>query len=491
MVQSVKTWGGFNHKNRRVSIDRTKKGRYTLLDSPAKGFADVTTIETIFPNPRDYDQNVETLGVCKIESPVRNRDFIDDDERILVTENVKDLQRSTERLGVTPSFERAGPHRKIFHDPAWSRVGIVTAGGLCPGLNHVIKGLVEILSFDYGIRTIYGIRYGYAGLVPRHGHEPIMLDTDTVDTIHEQGGTLLGSSRGQQDIGEIVDTLSRMNINLLFCIGGDGSLRGARAIAEECKRRNLAVSVLGIPKTIDNDLHFVGRSFGFETAVGEATSIIQAAHTEAKGAFNGIGLVKLMGRDSGFIAAYAALANPVVNFCLIPELDFEMEGPHGLLAALERRFDRYKDHAVIVVAEGAGQRHIADEPERKDASGNILKKDIGDYLKQRITDHFKKAKKEASVKYFDPSYTIRSVPAKGTDAIRCYMLARNAVHAAMAGRTNCVVGNQNDWYTLVPIRLATIDRQKVNLNSDLWRAVLDATGQTIYFGGGTDGGARP
>ena len=447
-------------------------------------------MEKILSNPKDYSQNVEMLGVCKIESPVRNRDFIEDDERILVTENARNLQHATERLGATPSFERAGPHRKIFHDPAWSRVAIVTAGGLCPGLNHVIKGLVEILTFDYGIRSIFGIRYGYAGFIPRFGHEPLMLDTDNVDTIHEQGGTLLGSSRGQQDVGEIVDTLSRMNINLLFCIGGDGSLRGANAIAEECKRRSLAISVVGIPKTIDNDLHFVGRSFGFETAVGETTPIIQAAHTEAKGTPNGVGLVKLMGRDSGFITAYAALANPVVNFCLIPELDFEIDGPNGLLAALDRRFDSGKDHAVIVVAEGAGQRLIADEPERKDASGNILKKDIGEFLRQRITSHFKQTQREASVKYFDPSYTIRSVPAKGTDAIRCYMLARNAVHAAMAGRTNCVVGNQNDWYTLVPIRLATIDRQKVNLNSDLWRAVLESTRQTSWFSGNPADGAK-
>jgi 6-phosphofructokinase 1 len=444
----------------------------------------LTIIEKIFSEPTEYTLNVERLGECKIESPIRNRDFIEDDERILITENVTQLRLATERLGHTPSFERAGPHHKIFHDPSWSRVGIVTAGGLCPGLNHVIKGLVEILTCDYGIRTIYGIRYGYAGLIPRFGYEPLLLDTDTVDTIHENGGTILGSSRGQQDTGEIVDTLARMNINLLFCIGGDGSLRGARDISEECKRRRLAISVIGIPKTIDNDLHFVGRSFGFETAVCESTPIIQAAHTEAKGTFNGIGLVKLMGRDSGFIAAYATLANPVVNFCLIPELDFELDGAHGLLASLERRFDSGKDHAVVVVAEGAGQRHIADEPERRDASGNVLKKDIGEYLRQRITGHFKAAKREASVKYFDPSYTIRSVPAKGTDAIRCYMLARNAVHAAMAGRTNCVVGNQGDWYTLVPIRLATIERQKVNLNSDLWRAVLDLTGQTAYFAAG-------
>ena len=443
----------------------------------------MTLIEKIVADPDTYKLDVDCLGECKINSPIRNREFVDPCERILATENANLLKSVADRIGRTPSFERAGPHRKIFHDPAWSRVGIVTAGGLCPGLNNVIKGLVEILSFDYGIKNIFGIRYGYAGLNPACGYAPLMLDADSVDTIHEKGGTILGSSRGQQDTGVIVDTLARMNINILFCIGGDGSLRCAHDVAEECKRRKLGISVVGIPKTIDNDLQFVGRSFGFETAVAEATQIIQAAHIEAKGTFNGIGLVKLMGRDSGFIAAYAALANPVVNICLIPEMDFEMDGPHGLLSALSCRFDRSKDHAVVVVAEGAGQRHVEGDTSLKDASGNVLKKDIGEYLRHRITQHFKAAKREASVKYFDPSYTIRSVPAKGTDAIRCYMLARNAVHAAMAGRTNCVVGNQDDWYTLVPINLATIERQKILLNSDLWRAVMDATGQSLYFEG--------
>jgi 6-phosphofructokinase 1 len=246
---------------------------------------------------------------------------------------------------------------------------------------------------------------------------------------------------------------------------------------------------VGIPKTIDNDLNFVGRTFGFETAVAETTPIIQAAHMEAKGVANGIGLVKLMGRDSGFITAYASLAHPVVNFCLIPELDFELAGEDGLLRALERRFESGKDHCVIVVAEGAGQKLIQNEPERKDASGNILKKDIGEYLRREIQNFFDARKSEASVKYFDPSYSIRSVPARGTDAIRCYLLARYAVHAAMAGRTNCVVGNphnNNNSYSLIPIPLATIERQKVDMKSDLWKAVVDATCQLHYFVDGAD-----
>ena len=441
-----------------------------------------TILDKIAADGVKYNCAVKTVGEAKIASPVRRHDFICDGQRVLLTGDREVLEAWKERLGHFPSFERAGAHERIFHDPAWTRVGIVTAGGLCPGLNNVIKGLVEILSADYGIRSIFGIRYGYAGLNPEYGYAPIQLDVDSVDTIHERGGTILGSSRGQQPTGVIVDTLVRMNINILFCIGGDGSLRCAHEIAEEILRRGLGISVVGIPKTIDNDLHFVGRSFGFETAVAEAAPVIRSAHMEAKGAHNGIGLVKLMGRDSGFIAAYAVMANPVVNFCLVPESPFLLDGPNGLFAALENRFKAGKDHAVIVVAEGAGQELFKDMPEVRDASGNILKNDIGEFLKRAIECHMKSRQIKSSVKYFDPSYIIRSVPAKGTDAIRCYMLARNAVHAAMAGRTNCVVGNLGESYCLVPIKLATIERQKISLKSDLWRSVMDATGQEYYFG---------
>ena len=293
-----------------------------------------TVLDKIASDRKKYNCNVRTLGECKIVSPVRHHDFICDGQRVLLTGDMGVLEAWEAKLGHKPSFERAGAHERIFHDPSWTRVGIATAGGLCPGLNNVIKGLVEILSADYGIRNIFGIRYGYAGLNPECGYAPIPLDVDSVDTIHERGGTILGSSRGQQPTDVIVDTLVRMNINILFCIGGDGSLRCAHEVAEAALARNLKISVIGIPKTIDNDLHFVGRSFGFETAVAEAAPVIRSAHIEAKGAHNGIGLVKLMGRDSGFIAAYAAMANPVVNFCLVPETDFEIDGPSGLLTAL-------------------------------------------------------------------------------------------------------------------------------------------------------------
>ena len=429
-----------------------------------------------------YSCVCKTLGECKIASPVRNHKFVEDGERIFATENERYAQFAAAQLGHQPTFERCGPKERIFHDPSWTRVAIVTAGGLCPGLNTVIKGLVEILSYDYGVKSIFGIRYGYAGLNPEFGYQPVMLNPDVVDTIHEQGGTILGSSRGQQPVDVMIDTLVRMNINVLFCIGGDGSLRCASEIAQAVTRRGLRISVVGVPKTIDNDLMFIGRSFGFETAVSEAANVIRSAHVEAKGTPHGIGLVKLMGRDSGFIAAAASVANPVVNFCLVPEVQFELEGENGLLAALERRFAAGKSHAVVVVAEGAGQELLSGVEER-DASGNVLKKDIGEFLKRRFKDHFKTRGIASSVKYFDPSYTIRSCPARGTDAIRCYMLARAAVHAAMAGRTDCVVGNLGESYALVPIALATIERQKIYVDGALWRSVMDATGQEFYFSG--------
>lgn len=438
--------------------------------------------DKVAADPERYSFDIETLGVCTIASPVREHEFVRAGERIYLSENTSYCRQAAERIGREPTFERAGPVETIFHDPSWTRVAIVTAGGLCPGLNNVIKGLVEILTYDYGVKTIFGIRYGYAGLNPALGYQPIMLNPDVVDTIHEVGGTLIGSSRGAQPVDVMVDTLVRMNINVLFCIGGDGSLRCAADMADEVRRRGLKISVVGVPKTIDNDLMFVGRCFGFETSVAEAAKVIRCAHVEAKGTPRGIGLVKLMGRDSGFIAAAASMANPVVNFCLVPEMPFTLDGPGGLLAALESRFAAGKTHAVIVAAEGAGQDLVAGE-ERRDASGNVLKKDIGEYLKSRISAHFKEKGVVSSVKYFDPSYTIRSCPAQGTDAIRCYMLARAAVHAAMAGRTNCVVGNLGESCALVPIRLATIRRQKIRTDREMWRSVMDATGQEFYFGG--------
>src|SRR5512135_1544610 len=398
--------------------------------------------------------------------------FTGDEEHILLHSNLGVIRRYLDAGSEPPSFEAAGPREKIFFDPAALNCGIVTCGGLCPGLNDVIRSIVLSLHHHYGVRTIYGFPYGYEGLAPKFGHQPVMLTPEAVSNINEMGGTILGSSRGNQDVPVMVDTLERMKIGILFCIGGDGTQRGALAISEEAKRRGLKLGVIGIPKTIDNDISYVQATFGFETAVSEAKRATCAANAEATGARNGIGLVKLMGRDSGFIAAFSALVDNQVNFCLIPEVPFTLD---GFLSALKQRLDR-RGHAVIVVAEGAGQELMEATGER-DASGNIKYGDIGIFLRDRIKDHFKRAGVEINLKYIDPSYTIRSQQANPHDSAFCLLLGHNAVHAGMAGRTGMIVGFWNHQFTHVPIPLAVSRRKKMDPEGWIWSAVLASTGQ--------------
>jgi 6-phosphofructokinase 1 len=416
--------------------------------------------------------DVSRLAEARIPSPLKGIYFVKDDERILFDTGLRKVKEHVEGGKPVPSFEKAGPREKIYFDPSKLKCGIVTCGGLCPGLNSVIRAIVLCLHHSYGVKTIYGFPYGYEGLTYRYGHEPVELTPAFVDRIHEQGGTILGSSRGNQNVGEMVDTLERMNVGILFTLGGDGTLRGAGAIAEEIEHRRLKIAVIGIPKTIDNDISYVQRSFGFATAVSEAGRAISSAHIEAQGARNGIGLVKLMGRESGFIAAYAALAYSDVNFCLIPEVPFTLE---SFLKALQERLET-KNHAVIVVAEGAGQDLVEKTGER-DASGNIRLQDIGIFMRDQINAYFKRKGLEFSLKYIDPSYTIRSVPADANDSAFCLLLGQNAVHAGMAGRTNMVVGVWSIEFTHVPIPMATSKRKKVDPEGWVWNSVLTATGQ--------------
>jgi len=398
--------------------------------------------------------------------------FTRDDERVLYHARLEALREWINKGTDPPAMEVAGPREKLFFDPSKIACGIVTCGGLCPGLNDVTRSIVLSLYHHYGVKKVHGFRFGYEGLVHRYGHKPLELMPDTVNRINELGGTILGSSRGPQDPAEMAKTLADLKVGILFAIGGDGTLRGAQKIAEEAGRQGLALSVIGIPKTIDNDVSYVQKTFGFETAVTEARRATYAANTEAEAARNGIGLVKLMGRDSGFIAAYSVLADSQVNFCLVPEVPFTLD---RFLAELRKRLEG-RGHAVIVVAEGAGQDLMAKTAER-DASGNIKYGDIGTFLRDAIKDHFKRIGMEISLKYIDPSYTIRSVPANAHDSAFCLLLGQSAVHAGMSGRTNMVVSFWNHQYTHVPISLATSQRKQIDPEGVLWSSVLASTGQ--------------
>jgi 6-phosphofructokinase 1 len=415
---------------------------------------------------------ISQLGESRHVSPLADYGFIREDDRILYHAELRDVMSYLDAGKQPPTFERAGARSRIYFDPRQVKAGIVTCGGLCPGLNDVIRAIVLSLYHHYGVREILGFQYGFEGLVGRYWHEPLELDPEAVSGIRGRGGSILKSSRGPQDPKEIVETLVRLKVNVLFTVGGDGTLKGARAIAEEAKRRGHEVAVVGIPKTIDNDILFVERSFGFVTASSEARRVISAAHVEATGARNGVGLVKLMGRESGFIAAYATLSSGDPNFCLIPEEKFRLE---ALVDSLEKRLD-HRGHAVIVVAEGAGQ-DLLEAAGGTDASGNRKLGDIGIFLRDRIRDHFAKKQIELNLKYIDPSYTIRSLPAEASDAAFCMLLGQNAVHAAMAGKTNVVISSWHGEYTHVPIDAAVTRRQKIDPKSWLWGSVLSSTGQ--------------
>ncbi|MDQ2082263.1 ATP-dependent 6-phosphofructokinase [Xanthobacteraceae bacterium Astr-EGSB] len=416
---------------------------------------------------------IPTLGPATCPTPLAYGRFIDGDSQTCIRLGPDDIEEFEAEADV--AFERAGPRAKLFFEPSGVRAAIVTCGGLCPGLNDVIHAIVMECHHNYKVKETLGVRFGLQGFLPRYGHPMVELTPAYVSTIHNTGGTVLGTSRGPQPVTEIVDALLAREINMLFVIGGEGTMKAAMKISDEVHKRRERIAVIGVPKTIDNDINLVTSSFGFDTAVEKAAEAIRSAHTEAISVRNGIGLVKLMGREAGFIAAQATLALKEVNYVLVPEAAFALHGDNGLLASLEARL-KARDHAVIVVAEGAGQ-NLLSEVDEFDASGNrklgdiagLLMKEIGGYLKKREIPH--------SFKYIDPSYLIRSVPANANDRVYCGFLGQFAVHAAMAGKTEMVVSRLYDHYVHLPLPLVTQRSKKLNLASACWQSVLECTGQ--------------
>jgi len=428
---------------------------------------------------------VKQIGVANIQSSLpkicnsKHEDFlfVDDDNRILHDVTITSANEEQPSC----SFEQAGPRAYNFFDSSKVRAGIVTCGGLSPGINNVIRTLVMQLHHNYGVQSIHGFRYGFQGFIPNYQHDILDMTPANVRNIHNLGGSILSSSRGPQDPSKIVDCLERNNIRILFCIGGDGTLHGTHAIAKEVERRNEKISIIGIPKTIDNDIPYCVKTFGFETAFSKAVESVQAAHSEAYGFNYGIVIIKLMGRNSGFIAANTSLACPDVNYVLIPEIKFTMDGEKGLLRSLEHGFKVKKEqgrhpHSVIVVAEGAGQDLIENKCDDRDDSGNIRFKDIGVFLKESITQHFID-RYPVNLKLIEPSYMIRSLPANPHDSIFCYHLADHAVHAAMAGKTDMMIGYWNGHFTHVPLELVIKEQKRINPQGEFWRKVLFSTGQ--------------
>lgn len=426
------------------------------------------------------DVAIKALGDCKYASPVALHlgesalAFVGEADKVLVDDQLSVVQSSVPGQELA-AFELAGPRDRIYFEPAKVRAGIVTCGGLCPGLNNVVRGLVLELARGYDVQDVLGFRYGYEGMVKHDELPPVQLTQQNIDRIHHSGGTILGSSRGEQAASTVVDSLVQLGINVLFVVGGDGTIRGAMKIVAEIQRRDLQIVVVGVPKTIDNDIPYIDRSFGFESASSAAVEVIRAAHVEAMGARDGIGLVKLMGRHSGFVACQAALASTDVDLVLIPEVPWSLSGSSGIIAYLTKVLDK-RGSAVVVAAEGAGQDLMPPSGE-KDKSGNSRLVDVGAYLRNEIVGRFAHLGREVTLKYFDPSYSIRSIPASPADSVYCWHMARNAVHAAMAGNTEVLIGRWHGRFVHVPMSLATQERKEVIPDDDLWMSVIESTGQ--------------
>lgn len=432
----------------------------------------------------DVRTEIRSLGPCKFPSPLGLSraagdlipDYVPDDARVLVNVEVH-------KGGGDLSFEKAGPRATLYFDPAEVTAGIVTAGGLCPGINNVIRSLVYELWHRYGTRHIWGFRYGLEGMIGTKAEPAQKLSPETVKHIHKMGGSVLGLSRGGVDLAAIVSEIAARKLDMLFLIGGDGTARAAHAISQEAFSRGLALSVVAIPKTIDNDVSYVDKTFGFDTAVEVARQAVDAAHTEALSARMGVGIVKLMGRDAGFIAASATLASHDVNYCFVPEVPCVLSGPSGFLEALGQRLVGH-GHAVIVVAEGCAKQLLSD-PVVRDASGNARygggSVDVGLYLRDAVSEYVAGRFGFSNVKYIDPSYMVRSVPAGASDAIFCDTLARGAVHAAMAGKTDLLMGRWHRVFTHVPLSLSTTSPKRIDPDGALWLSVIEATGQARYL----------
>ncbi|CAD6240244.1 unnamed protein product [Miscanthus lutarioriparius] len=354
-------------------------------------------------------------------------------------------------------FRRAGPRQRVYFQSDEVNAAIVTCGGLCPGLNTVIRELVCGLYDMYGVTSVVGIEGGYKGFYSKN---TVPLTPKSVNDIHKRGGTILGTSRGGHDTAKIVDCLQDRGINQVYIIGGDGTQKGASVIYEEVRRRGLKCSVVGIPKTIDNDIAVIDKSFGFDTAVEEAQ------------------------RRSMLLMLRLRVQRMALDCCLIPESPFYLERKGGLLEFIEKRL-KDNGHMVIVVAEGAGQDLIAKSMnfmDTQDASGNKLLLDVGLWLSQKIKDHFKKKPSfPITLKYIDPTYMIRAVKSNASDNVYCTLLAHSALHGAMAGYTGFTVAPVNGRHAYIPFYRITEKQNKVVITDRMWARVLCSTNQPCFL----------
>jgi len=415
----------------------------------------------VWPRP-EHQRKQGHLNPMATTRPHMN--FLNPNEKVLGTILMNDSKAALRSHALDGGAIRGNACKHIWWEPKKVKAALITAGGLCPGLNSIIQGVTNCLWRDYGVRQIVGITAGYNGLSDPAKHPSMLLTPELVEDIHMRGGSILKAGRGGFNAAKICETLRAGGYTHLFVIGGDGTQYAGHLLYVEARKQKLPISVVGVPKSIDNDVLFVDRTFGFDSAVEAAAGVIRNGWVEATSCPNAVGIVKLMGRDAGFVAAHAALASNLVDLVLVPEVEVEMEDVLQFVDATLA----HKGHMVVVVAEGAGQAHVATG--QKDASGHTVYGDVGVYLRDTLNKHLKP--KGGRTFYIDPSYIIRSVPPTPNDHIYCARLANNAVHTAMRGYTGVCVGAIHNIIVILKSKLIASGKKQLKIKSSTWQSCV-------------------
>ena len=447
---------------------------------------------------RDYAENlptkVELLGPLTVPNPASEESvglYRTPEARKTVTADMDVIAQFQARAQPVPAFLEAGPRRMLFHEPQSVRAVVVTSGGLAPGLNCVVHGIVTRHWNTYGVNAarrggIFGIYDGFVGLYNKPlDKTPASLRPEITEPWLDRGGSMLGARRfHEQELGELADqitaNLALNDINILYVIGGDGSLKVAHEIAQRAKARN--ISVVGIPKTMDNDVLWVWQSFGFNTAVQKAAEVVNTMHAEAESTRR-VGLIELFGAESGFVAANATLASGHVDLVLVPEI-FLALCPQQCEALLDRFIEylsqtvrsKERAHAIVVLAEGVGelfkqrQVKLGGQP----VSGKNFAGELRDFLQGGLKDPLGRV---VDVFVNQPRHNIRAVPANAYDQIYCARLGALAVDNALAGYTDVMVSQWLTEYVLVPLELVALGKKSIPPGGMFWKQVVSSTGQ--------------
>jgi 6-phosphofructokinase 1 len=374
-------------------------------------------------------------------------------------------------------------HREVNPVTKPMRVGILTGGGDCPGLNAVIRAAVTVGIERHGFE-MFGIEDAFSGLIDLDYRSPNgnrWLTTRDVRGILARGGTILGTSnrsdpfrfvveteRGEEievDISDrVMENVRKVDLDAILSIGGDGSMRIAHRFAEK------GLPIVGVPKTIDNDLGATDQTFGFDTAVNVATEAIDRLRDTAE-SHDRVMLVEVMGRDAGFIALHAGLASGA-DAILIPEIPYRVE---PLVRAIERRCSEGQKYFIVVVSEGA--RPVGGEPSVGERKAGAMPRLMG--AAQRVAEALRAQLPKADIRVTVLGHLQRGGTPSSYDRILATRFGRAAVDLVARREFGKMVALRDGAIVAVPIAEAIARDKRVDPTGDM---VATARALGVVFG---------